>query len=71
VVLEITDTETGSVVYENTFDLARDEELATPDVVGKGEYDVQVVIDGEQELSKIIITIREPGESRITKPKCM
>ncbi|MDS0283846.1 hypothetical protein [Haloarcula onubensis] len=77
--VEITDTETASAVYEDTFDVAGDEDLAISDVVGEGEYDVQAVIDGEQELSKtitvvcttaLIITIREPGNSRISGPDC-
>jgi hypothetical protein len=77
--VEITDTETASAVYEDTFVVAGDDNLATSDVVGEGEYDVQAVIGGEQELSKtidvvctttLIIAIREPGNSRISGPDC-
>jgi len=77
--VEITDTETASAAYEDTFDMAGNEDLAISDVVGEGEYDVQTVIDGEQELSKtitvvctttLIIAIREPGNSRISGPDC-
>jgi len=79
VAVEITDTETASTVYENTFDVAADEHVATADVVGDGDYDVQAVVDGEQSLSKsitvvctttVIIVIREPENSRISGPDC-
>ena len=77
--VEITDTETASAVYEDTFEVAGDENLAISDVVGEGEYDVQAVVDGERELSKtitvvctttLIIAVREPGNSRISGPDC-
>ena len=77
--IEITDTETASAVFEDTFDVAGDGDLATSDVVGEGEYDVHAVIDGEQELSKtitvvctttLIIAIRDPENSRISGPDC-
>ncbi|MFC6756412.1 MULTISPECIES: hypothetical protein [Haloarcula] len=77
--IEITDTETAAAVYKETFDVAGDEDLATSDVVGEGEYDFQAVIGGEQELSKtvtvvctttLIIEIRDPGNSRISGPDC-